>query len=120
MADAHLDSILDSIKKLLGIDYDDDSFDVDIIIHINTVLQNLTQMGVGVKGGLVISDNSTTWDEFTEGKINVEQVKPYVYMKVRLIFDPPTSSSATTSINDYLKELEYRLYTEKNFIDKEE
>lgn len=104
-----MDSILTSIKKLLGIMEDYDHFDNDIIMHINSVFMILTQLGVGPPDGFFIEDSSVEWSEFTNGDINIEAVKSYVYLKVRLLFDPPTSSAVTESINRMIGELEWRL-----------
>lgn len=104
-----MDSILTSIKKLLGIAEEYEQFDADIIMHINTVFMILNQMGVGPKEAFSISDSSSTWDEFTNDS-DFEAVKSYVYMKVRLMFDPPLSSAVTEAINRNINELEWRLY----------
>lgn len=106
-----MDSILTSIKKLLGITEDYTHFDTDIIMHINTVLAILTQMGIGPKEGFSIEDSTSTWDDFISNKIYYEPVKTYVYLKVRTIFDPPLSSSVVESMNRTISELEWRLYS---------
>ena len=103
------DSILTSIKKLLGIPEDYDPFDKDVVMHINTVLFSLNQIGVGPPNGFVISDKTTTWSEYLTDPTNLEAVKSYIYLKVRLLFDPPTSSVITESINRQIAELEWRL-----------
>lgn len=104
-----MDSILNSVKKLLGISEEYDAFDPDIIMHINSVFMILTQLGVGPKDGFSISDASSSWSEFaTEGK-QTEAVKSYMYAKVRLMFDPPSSSAALQSLNSVISELEWRL-----------
>lgn len=106
------DSILETIKKQLGITYDYDVFDQDIIIHINTVLNNLIQMGVGPQDGYMITDARNTWNEFIADSKKLQQVKSYVYLKVKLLFDPPQSSALLEAYNKTAYELEYRLYTE--------
>lgn len=103
------DSILTSIKKLLGITEDCTDFDVDIIIHINTVLASLNQLNVGAKDGFAISDSSATWSDFMGEDKRLNLVKSYVHLKVRLLFDPPLSSSVMDVINDSAKELEWRI-----------
>lgn len=103
------DSILTTIKKLLGITEEYEHFDQDIIIHINSVFMILTQLGVGPSDGFSISDKAATWDEFIEEGTNLEAVKSYVYMKVRLLFDPPLSSAVMECINRSINELEWRL-----------
>lgn len=106
-----MDSILTSIKKLLGIDADYKHFDSDIIMHINSVLAILTQIGIGSSDGFSIEDASATWDEFLgDGySTQLESVRSYVYMKVRLMFDPPTSSAAIESMTRLTNEFEWRL-----------
>lgn len=103
------ESILTSIKKMLGITEEYTHFDQDIIIHINTVLMILHQLGVGPKEGFAITDSYETWSDFLVDNKNIEAVKTYVYLKVRLLFDPPLSSSVTESINKLINELEWRL-----------
>ena len=104
-----MDSILTSIKKLLGITEEYEHFDQDIIMHINSVFMILTQMGVGPEEGFTISDSTTTWSEFTNDDKKIEAVKSYVYLKVRLLFDPPASSSVMEAINRSISEFEWRL-----------
>ena len=104
-----MDSILTSIKKMLGIAEEYTPFDVDIILHINSVFMILNQLGVGPSSGFRIEDDSATWSDFTEDKLDVEAVKSYIYLKVRLLFDPPSSSAAMESINRLISELEWRL-----------
>lgn len=103
-----MESILTSIKKQLGIVEEYDHFDPEIIMCINTALFTLTQIGVGPSEGFTISDKATTWSEFTDTS-KIEAVKTYVYMKVRLAFDPPASSAHIESIKNQISELEWRL-----------
>ena len=103
------DSILTSIKKLLGITEDYEYFDQDIIIHINSVFMILNQLGIGPSEGFSIIDKTAIWRDFiSEGK-NFESVKSYIYLKVRLLFDPPTSSAVMESMNRMISEFEWRL-----------
>lgn len=105
-----MDSILTSIKKLLGISEDYEHFDADIIMHINSVLMILTQLGVGPAEGFSIQDKTKTWGDFLgEDAALLEGVRSYVYMKVRLMFDPPTSSAAIESMTRLANEFEWRL-----------
>ncbi len=105
------ESILTSIKKLLGIDENYTHFDADIVMHINSVFSILTQMGVGPANGFSISGKDETWSAFITDKPNIfSLVKSYVYMKVRLLFDPPLSSAAIESINWQISEFEWRLF----------
>lgn len=103
------DSILTSIKKLLGITEEYEHFDQDIIMHINTVFTILNQLGVGPENGFSISDKTSVWKDFIQDAIKLESVKTYVYLKVRLIFDPPTSSAVADSMNRMISELEWRI-----------
>ena len=105
-----LDSILDSIKKLLGIQPEYTSFDEDIIIAINTSFATLNQLGVGPEGGYMIEDNTQTWNDYIT-TTNLNMVKTYVHLKSRLLFDPPTGG-VLDAIKNQLAELEFRLYLE--------
>lgn len=106
-----MESILDSIKKLLGISDDYTQFDSDIIMHINTVFMNLTQLGVGPDEGFFIEGSTEEWNDFvdTEATAQFNAVKTYVYLKVKLLFDPPLSSAVIESTNRMISELEWRL-----------
>lgn len=104
-----MDSILTSIKKLLGIAEEYTQFDEDIIMHINTVFLNLTQLGVGPEDGFAIENDAASWEDFINDNIQLQAVKTYVYLKVKLLFDPPLSSSVIESMNRMIAELEWRL-----------
>lgn len=104
-----MDSILISIKKLLGIEEEYTQFDQDIIMHINAVLATLTQLGVGPASGYSISDSSAVWSDFLGTATNLNAVRTYVYLKVRLAFDPPASSAVIDSINHLASEFEWRI-----------
>ena len=104
-----MESILTSIKKLLGITEECEDFDIDIIMHINTVFSILCQLGVGPSSGFSIEDSSATWDDFIEDETKLEMVKTYVFLKTRLMFDPPTIGSVMDSTNRLISELEWRL-----------
>lgn len=104
-----MDSILTSIKKLLGITEEYEHFDPDIIMHINSAFMILNQLGVGPEEGFAIKDKNSTWDEFLSGGTNLEAVKTYVYLKVKLMFDPPLSSTVIEAIKSQISELEWRL-----------
>ena len=106
------ESILISIKKLLGISGEDTSFDLDIIFAINSSLSVLTQIGIGPREGLRVTDVSTTWVSFVPDEPKWSLVKDYVYMKSRLLFDPPTNATILQSLKDGIAESEYRLKTE--------
>ena len=104
-----MDSILISVKKMLGIAAEYTHFDADIIIHINSVFMILNQLGEGPKEGFSISSDVETWDEFTNDNLTIESVKSYMYLKVGLLFDPPTSSNVLEARNRLVSELEWRL-----------
>lgn len=104
-----MDSILTSIKKLLGIAEEYEHFDADLIMHINSVFMVLAQIGVGPAGGFMISDDSAIWEDFVSDPQNVAAVKSYMHMKVKLLFDPPASSTVMESMNRLINELEWRL-----------
>ena len=104
-----MDSILTSVKKMLGITEDYEHFDADLIMHINSVFMILTQLGVGPSEGFSIEGKLDTWDDFISTGSNLEAVKSYVYLKVKLLFDPPLSSSVMESMNRMISELEWRL-----------
>ena len=102
------ESILLSIKKLLGITEDYTVYDVDLIMHINSVFLILNQLGVGPDDGFSIKDENDTWDKIIDDS-RFEAVKSYVYLKVKLLFDPPQSSAVMEAINRMISELEWRI-----------
>ena len=102
-------SILTSIKKLLGPTEDDTSFDVDIIMHINSAFFRLNQLGVGPSDGFFITDKTKTWEEFLVARKDLEAVKSYVYQKVRLLFDPPQSAFLVEALKESIKEFEWTI-----------
>ena len=105
-----MNSILTSIKKLLGITEDYTHFDADIIMHINSVFTVLHQLGVGPKEGFRIEDKTSTWNDYLGDAILLESVKTYIYLRVRLIFDSTTlSSTVIESMKQTISELEWRL-----------
>lgn len=103
------DSILDSIKKILGMPPDYDAFDTDLVIHINSVFGILAQLGVGPEGGFSISDNTTLWNEYLGDSKDLEMVKSYMALKVRLVFDPPTIGAVMDAMKEQIREFEWRL-----------
>ena len=102
-------SILMSIKKLLNVDEEDSAFDTDIGILINSEFMTLSQLGIGPAEGFYINEADTTWAEFSSDKTLIETVKSYIYMKVRMVFDPPASSVVADAFNGRIHELEFRL-----------
>lgn len=105
-----MESILTSIKKLLGIAEENTDFDADIIIHINSVFTTLTQLGVGPSEGFYIEDEISEWQEFCSDINKIQAVKTYMYLKVRLLFDPSSIGSSTLAAYErQIQELEWRL-----------
>ena len=104
-----MESILTSIKKILGIAEEYTQFDMDLIIHINSVLSILTQIGVGPSEGFSIKNKNEVWTDFIPDDVRLELVKSYVYMKVKLLFDPPLSSAVIESLNRTISEFEWRI-----------
>ena len=107
-----MDSTLKTIKKLLGISDEETHFDTDIIMHINSVFSILHQLGVGPDKSFSIQDDTATWDDFIENDNNFNDVRTYIYLKVRLLFDPPASSSVMSAMERQISELEWRLNVE--------
>ena len=104
-----MESILTSIKLLLGITEDYEAFDQQIIAHINSVFMILTQLGVGPPEGFMIDSKVDTWNEFISDEKKLQLVKSYMYLKVKMLFDPPSSSSVMDSTNRMINEFEWRL-----------
>lgn len=104
-----MESILTSIKKLLGITEEYDHFDTDIIIHINSTFMTLNQLGVGPEEGFSINSNEQTWTDFLGDSKKLEAAKTYVYLSVKMLFDPPTSSAVIEAMNRRIQEYEWRL-----------
>ena|ERR1700749_486160 len=102
-------SILNDIKKVLGIEPDYTEFDIDVVMNINTSLATLIQVGVGPSTGYVISDDTATWSDFTEDIVLLAALKSYIYMDVRLRFDPPATSFAIESMQKQVDQLLWRL-----------
>lgn len=104
------DSILRSIRGLLGPDSDYDVFDPDLIIFINGAFSTLTQLGVGPSNGFRITGDSEVWSDFIGSeRLDLESVKTYIYLKVKMVFDPPANSSMMSNYEQMCKELEWRL-----------
>ena len=104
-----MESILISIKQLLGIEEAETHFDTDIMIHINSVFSILKQMGVGPEEKFRIVDDKSIWSEFTGEDVDYDEVKTYTYLKVKMVFDPPTNSNVMNAMKEEIKELEWRL-----------
>lgn len=104
-----VESILTSIKKLLGIEEEYTHFDTDITMYINTALMRLNQLGIGPTSGFKIQDKTAVWSDLLDEHIDLEGVKTFVYLKVRLVFDPPQMGYLVEAIKDQIKELEWTL-----------
>lgn len=104
-----MESILISVKKMLGISEEYKHFDQDLIIHINSVFLTLSQLGISPSDGFMIEDDSAYWDDFLEDPYQLQAVKSYMYLKVKLLFDPPLSSAVIESMNRQIAEYEWRL-----------
>lgn len=104
-----MESILTSIKLLLGITEDYEAFDQQIIAHINSVFMILTQLGVGPPEGFMITSKIDTWNEFVSDEKKMQLVKSYTYLKVKMLFDPPSTSAVMDSTNRMINEFEWRL-----------
>jgi hypothetical protein len=102
-------SILTSTKKILGIPAAETAFDLDILTHINGVFSTLNQLGVGPAEGFSIEDETPTWDAFFGTDPRLNNIKQYVYLCVRLIFDPPQTSYLITALEEQKKELAFRI-----------
>lgn len=105
----NIESILTSIKKLHGIEEDDTSFDPDIIIHINSALMILNQLGVGPSDGFYIEDKTLKWTDYVPNRFIAEAVKTFVYIKVRLVFDPPASPTVVAALEKSADENAWRI-----------
>lgn len=103
------DSILITIKTLLDIDEDDDSFDTDVITHINSTLADLTQLGVGPADGFEITDETPVWRDLTNSVKLFNMVKTYIHLSVKLVFDPPQQSSVIAAMEKRIEKLEWRI-----------
>lgn len=102
------DSILKTIKKLLGIQADYDIFDLDIIININSAINSLNQLGYG-DGSFVVTGDEETWSDYLKSRNDLHFIEQYIYLKVRLVFDPPSSSSVLDAMKQQISELEWRI-----------
>ena len=108
------DSILKSVKKVLGVPEDYNVFDLDIVMHINSVFSILGQLGVGPTEGFSIEDEAATWDEFFfESDLNT--IRSYVYLRVRMLFDPPTTSFLLDAMTKQIQEFEWRISTQREW-----
>lgn len=107
------ESILNSVKKVLGIDESYDHFDPDITMHINTVFTTLGQLGIGPVNGFMVTGDEEKWDQYLGDDLHLNSVKSYVFLRVKMLFDPPSTSYHIQAINEQIKELEWRLNTHR-------
>ena len=103
------ESILIETKQVLGLAEDDESFDQDVRMHINSAFGTLNQLGLGPEGGFEVVDETQTWADFLATDLTYSPVKTYVHLRVRLVFDPPPNSWGINAMEDQIKELEWRL-----------
>lgn len=114
-APSYDDSILRTIKKMLGLDIDYEAFDTDIIVLINSALMTLQQLGVGRKNGFVVTGLTQMWSDFLPSDTMLEGVKHYIMLRVKMVFDPPQSSYVMETMKQEKEELEWRLREQAEF-----
>lgn len=102
-------SILVTIKKLLGLSNENTDFDQDVIAHINTVFMVLHQLGVGPNEGFTIKDTKSKWSDYVDDDANLEAIKTYIYLKVKIVFDPPSNGATMEALQNSIQEYEWRL-----------
>jgi hypothetical protein len=102
-------SILKSVKRVLGLGDVTDEFDEDVIMHVNSAFQTLAQLGIGPETGFAIEDDTAQWDSFLGTNLLLSPIKSYIYLRVRLLFDPPTTSFHIASMERQIEQLEWRL-----------
>lgn len=103
------ESILSSTKQILGVSDDYTAFDLDIVTHINSAFSTLNQLGIGPENGYAIEDDTATWDAFFGTNLKYNSIKSYVYLFVRMLFDPPTTSYLIEALNKQREQFEWRL-----------
>lgn len=103
------DTVLTSTKKILGLDESYTVFDQDIMTHINSALMVVSQIGIGPEEGMEITSDLDLWKDILPADVMYNTVKTYVYLRVRILFDPPTTSFMITALEDQLREYEWRL-----------
>ena len=106
------ESILGSIKKLLGINELDTSFDADIIMHINTILGVLCQIGIGPETPFTIHSDHEIWSDFLDDPSQLEMIKSHIFLRVQQLFDPSSSNQVIESQKNLINELEWRMFVE--------
>lgn len=103
------ESILTETKNSLGVAEDVTVFDVAIRMHINSAISTLTQLGIGPEGGFEILDADATWTDFVNTDLRLSQIKSYVFLRVKMMFDPPSNSWVSVAMKDQIEQMEWRL-----------
>ena len=116
--DPNTDSILVSIKKMLGLDDDYTPFDTDVLIHINAAFMTLCQMGIGPKEGFTVTDDSQIWDDFLTNKVMLGGVKTWVYLQVKMLFDPPANSFVMDAYKTQAEQILWRLNVQAESVER--
>lgn len=107
------ESILNSIKKALNVPEDYDNFDPEIVMHINSVFSTLNQLGLGSDDGFSIVDDTVEWSAFLDGDKRLNNVKSYMYLRVRMLFDPPGTSFLQAAFEKQIEELTWRINAQR-------
>jgi len=107
-----MDSILDTIKKMLDLEVENTSFDTAIIVNINSACLSLSQLGVGPDDGFSITGNTETWTDLLGTNKNLNAVQMFIFLKVKFVFDPPATASVQTAYDNQIRELGWRINTE--------
>lgn len=114
------ESILKSVKKALNVPADYEAFDLDVLMHTNSVFSTLNQLGVGPELGFMIEDDVPTWDAFLGNDPRLNNIKTYVFLRVRMLFDPPSTGYHTTAMQDQIRELEWRINVNREDVEWQE
>lgn len=109
------DSILNSTKKILGISADYTAFDLDITTHINSSLSTLNQLGVGPLDGFSIEDSGPLWSDIGLSAVQINLVRTFIFLTVRMLFDPPTTSFLISAMEKQIEELTWRISTQREW-----
>lgn len=104
-----MDSIVDSVKKTIGITVEDESFDVDLIVHINSIFMVLNQLGIGPREGFAITNKDQKWSDYLADSPNVKAVESYMILRVKALFDPASTSYTQQAFEKICLEMEWRL-----------
>lgn len=112
------DSIVATIKKMLGLEDNYTPFDMDVIVHINTALLTLCQMGIGPREGYTVTDYDQTWDDFLTNKVFLGGVKTWIYLQVKMLFDPPTNSFVMDAMKQQSEQILWRLNVQAESVER--